>query len=78
MLRTFFRHQHKYLHPLVSSVWKEQQPITFAKMNDNGQTLILGGDRRADSPGHSAKFGSYTVMDSEQHKVIDIQLVQVC
>ena len=43
-LRTFFRHQHKYLLPSVLSVWKEQQSITFAKMNDNGQTLILGGE----------------------------------
>ena len=25
-------------------MWKEQQSITFAKMNDNGQTLILGGE----------------------------------
>ena len=25
--------------------------------------LVIGGDGRADSPGHSAKFGSYTVME---------------
>ena len=32
---------------------------------------------RADSPGHSAKYGSYTVMEQRINKVIDIQLVQV-
>uniref|UniRef100_A0AAV2LZS8 Uncharacterized protein n=1 Tax=Knipowitschia caucasica TaxID=637954 RepID=A0AAV2LZS8_KNICA len=31
---------------------------------------------RADSPGHSAKYGSYTMMDLKSNKVVDIQLVQ--
>ena len=39
---------------------------------------MLGGDGRADSPGHSAKFGSYTTMELQKKVVIDIQLVQVC
>ena len=30
-----------------------------------------------DSPGHSAKFGSYTVMELEKKVVIDVELVQV-
>ncbi|KAM9424524.1 uncharacterized protein KZ484_002582 [Pholidichthys leucotaenia] len=38
--------------------------------------LVLGGDGRADSPGHSAKYGSYTTMELRLNKVIDIQLVQ--
>ena len=37
---------------------------------------MLGGDGRAVSPGHSAKFGSYTTMDLQKRVVIDIQLVQ--
>ena len=39
--------------------------------------LVLGGDGRADSPGHSAKYGSYSVIDLKQSKVVDIKLVQV-
>jgi Transposase len=38
--------------------------------------IVIGGDGRADSPGHSAKFGSYTTMELRLNKVIDIQLVQ--
>ena len=39
--------------------------------------LNIGGDGRCDSPEYSAKFGSYNVMDLDQKKVIDVQLVQV-
>lgn len=38
--------------------------------------MVIGGDGRADSPGHSARFGSYTTMELRLNKVIDIQLVQ--
>ncbi|XP_071063274.1 uncharacterized protein [Pseudochaenichthys georgianus] len=40
------------------------------------EKVIVGGDMRADSPGHSAKFGSYTMMDLKNNKVVDLQLVQ--
>ena len=42
-----------------------------------GKPLILAGDGRADSPGHSAKYGSYTVIDLTCNKVVDFKLVQV-
>ena len=38
----------------------------------------LGGDGRSDSPGHSAKFGSYALMDMEHNTILDVKLVQVC
>ena len=38
---------------------------------------MLGGDRRADSPGHSAKYGSYYVLELNHNIILDIQLVQV-
>ena len=38
---------------------------------------MLGGDRRADSPGHSAKYGSYSVLELNHNIILDIQLVQV-
>ncbi|KAK3106546.1 hypothetical protein FSP39_022375 [Pinctada imbricata] len=38
--------------------------------------LSLGGDGRCDTPGHSAKFCSYTMLDVNLMVVADIQLVQ--
>ena len=40
--------------------------------------LALAGDGQADSPGHSAKYGLYTVIDMSCNKVLDFRLVQVC
>ena len=47
------------------------------KLKLKGKEIILGGDKRCDSPGHSAKHGSYTFMDLMHNKIIDIGLVQV-
>ena len=37
----------------------------------------LGRDGRADSPGHSAKYGSHSVLDCDSNNVLEMQLVQV-
>ena len=49
----------------------------IGKARRRNTPLNIGGDGRCDSPGYSAKFGSYSVMDLDQKKVIDVQLVQV-
>lgn len=46
----------------------------MAKSKDG---VILTGDGRCDSPGYSAKFGSYTVIEQQINRVLDFQLVQV-
>ena len=40
--------------------------------------MVVAGDGRADSPGHSAKYGCYTLVELTCNKVIDFKLVQVC
>jgi hypothetical protein len=39
--------------------------------------LILSGDGRANSPGHSAKYGLYSFIDLESMKMVHKHLVQV-
>lgn len=48
----------------------------MAELTDR-ETLVLIGDGRSDSPGHSAKYGCYTVIEQGIQKVLDIQIVQV-
>ena len=72
--RTFYYHQTKYLAPSVIHVWKRSQRSLLSKCRS---PVIIGGDGRADSPGHSAKYGSYGIIDMSTNKVLHIELVQV-
>ena len=72
--RTFHYHQTKYLEPAVVDVWKNSQQTLLSKCKS---PVAIGGDGRADSPGHSAKYGSYGIVDMSTNKVIHIDLVQV-
>ena len=38
--------------------------------------VVLSGDGRSDSPGHSAKYGVFTVIEQRVNKVLDVELVQ--
>ncbi|XP_026064662.1 uncharacterized protein LOC113047488 isoform X2 [Carassius auratus] len=73
--RTFRRHASMYLEPLIIYMWKKEQ-VDLVKDLCEADKVIIGGDMRADSPGHSAKYGSYTTMDLQNNLIIDIQLVQ--
>lgn len=77
-LTTFFRHQRKYLQPAISTVWERHQLSLISSMKEQKKKLAVSGDGRADSPGHSAKYGSYTVLEITCNKVVDYRLVQVC
>ena len=59
------------------SVWKHKQLQLLAECASQDSPLIIGGDGRADSPGHSAKYGSYGIIDLSTNKVLHIELVQV-
>ena len=75
--RTFYLHQTQYLEPAVLSVWQDNQHQLLSAILKQGSPIIIGGDGRADSPGHSAKFGSYGILDLHTNKVLHIELVQV-
>jgi hypothetical protein len=75
--RTFFRHQTQYLQTSVDIVWKRSQELLLKLLKDKGDPLILAGDGRTDSPGHSAKYGSNSVLELTCNKIIDFKLVQV-
>ena len=75
---TFMNHQKKYLHTAVQRTYQQQQSTLLNNIKAEGRELKIGGDGRCDSPGHSAKYGTYSLMDAEQNKILDSQLVQVC
>ena len=41
-----------------------------------GRKLVLAGDGRCDSPGYSAKYGTYTLMDVSTDLIVDFETTQ--
>jgi solute carrier family 8 (sodium/calcium exchanger) len=74
-VRTYYLAQASYLIPSISLLWGRKQEELLQQLQ--GKEIKLGGDGRCCSPGHTAKYGSYTLMDLTQAKVLDMQLIQV-
>ena len=72
---THFEHQKKFLHATVHSVWQNEQNKNLQVLRDRGGHLVLAG---SDSPGHSAKYGDYNMLECVTKRVVDVQVVQVC
>ncbi|XP_067220664.1 uncharacterized protein [Chanodichthys erythropterus] len=73
--RTFQKHSSMYLEPAIIYTWKKEQEAALRQLSQRDK-VIAGGDMRVDSSGHSAKYGTYTLMDLESNIILDIQLVQ--
>ena len=72
----FYDIQDKYLYPILNSSC-EQQQLSVMEEARHKELVNLCGDARCDSPGHNAKYGTYTMMGEENGKVISFSLVQV-
>ncbi|XP_067284722.1 uncharacterized protein [Pseudorasbora parva] len=72
---TFRRHARNFFEPTIVHKWNRDQQHVISQLKKRGKRAIAG-DMRADSPGHSAKFGSYTLMDVETNSIVDLQLIQ--
>ncbi|KAH7940941.1 hypothetical protein HPB49_008312 [Dermacentor silvarum] len=72
---TYNVYQKGCLVPAITKVWSTQQASLVEACK--GRDLCLLGDGRCDSPGHSAKYLTYTLMDAETRKVLNFTQVQV-
>lgn len=72
---TFRRHARMFVEPAIVHTWKRSQEVMLQQLSQD-EKVILGGDMRADSPGHCAKYGSYTIMDLNTNTIVDLQLIQ--
>ena len=74
--RVFYRHQERYLFPVVNDAWKREEATVIEELS-NKDIVNLNGDGRSDSPGHSAKYGTYTMMETNTGKIATFNVVQV-
>ena len=72
---TYYYHQRHLLIPSVVAFWRKYQAKLLDKLKD--QEVVLAGDGRHDSMGHSAKYGTYTIFCCTIGLIVHIVLVQV-
>jgi len=49
--------------PVIVTMWKEEQEKLVEKLSNLEGGVVLSGDGRSDSQGHSAKYGAFTVIE---------------
>ena len=59
----------------TNEAWKKEQSQIVSASKQRG--LILSGDERCDSPGHNAKYLTYSLFDPSFKKVILVSLTKV-
>ena len=75
-IRTYFNLQRSYAVPAINHLWNKTQTKHFEMLRNSGEEVDIGGDARCDSPGHSAKYATYSIMDLNSKKVLHSELIQ--
>lgn len=74
---TYTNLRKNYVFPVVKSTWEEEQDVIFEELKSRDAQIALAGDGRCDSPGHCAKYCTYTLLDVESQKVVDFKVISV-
>jgi hypothetical protein len=72
---TFFAIQDAYLFPVIQDEYDLRQTALLSAMSD--ERLFVCGDGQCDSPGHTAKYLTYTLMEEQTQYIVDSQVVCV-
>lgn len=57
-----------YVTPSIEEIWTNHQNEIFEEFR--GKDIIVLGDGRMDSPGHSTQYCTYTFMENETHEIL--------
>ncbi|XP_056451672.1 uncharacterized protein LOC130386676 [Gadus chalcogrammus] len=71
---TFRKIQLQYCVPVINRFWKRQLNALIPEMKRRNSVVLLG-DGRMDSPGHSAQYCTYTVMDEKTRAIVALEVV---
>lgn len=72
----YLNYQRRHLFPIINEYWHKEKAAVLSDLLDR-ESLTLLGDGRCDSPGFSAKYGTYTMMDQETKKIVDFEVCHV-
>lgn len=63
--------------PTIFIRWQDYQRQILDRLKMLESSLVISGDGRHDSMGHSAKYGAYTVFSCTSQQIIHFSLIQV-
>ena len=72
---TFLEIQSRYIFPAVHSTYKVYQDRVVERSKLPGKPVDIVGDGRCDSPGYSAKYGTYVILDGNTGEVIHFYIM---
>ena len=72
---TFYYHQKNFLVPSIILFWGKYQKRILEAIK--GKEVVVAGDGRHDSMGHSAKYGTYTILCCTVGLILHLVVVQV-
>ncbi|XP_049420242.1 uncharacterized protein LOC125881220 [Epinephelus fuscoguttatus] len=70
---TYFTIQDTYCVDIIKEFWEEKSSKAISQLQ--GKNVVVPGDGRNDSPGHSAQYCSYTTMELESKEIIHLATV---
>ena len=73
---TYFKTVRDCVYPVIEKKWKKERKRVI-KLLKNRSNVVLIGDGRCDSPGYSAKYCTYTFIDSKTGQVVDTVVIPV-
>ncbi|XP_073235719.1 uncharacterized protein [Porites lutea] len=71
---TFNRFQKHCAEPVVRNIWQKMNSL-IQKILNHYDEICLCGDGRNDSPGHSARYCVYTLMEHATNVIVDFEVV---
>ena len=69
----YYRVQKLYCCPSIQNMWSNVKETIHAHFQSTGVTLA--GDGRNDSPGHTARYCVYTLMEESTKTIVDLEVV---
>ena len=66
----------KFVFPVVEKTWLKEQSAVVTAFKSEEAEVVLCGDGRCDSPGHSAKYCTHTFLDVQSQKIVDFKVIR--
>ena len=71
----FYQYQSLYIALAVNVFWEQQRSMLWNEQS--GKEVLLSGDGRNDSPGHSAQYCTYSLADMNDKAILQMNIVDV-